>query len=111
MAKRNDSDDGKDRDRMGTLTHVQSPTQRIRLDRGCSWLICGTGFLIQCVVASQANISGIIFTALLDKYGANRSQTGKKTYLFPYFPHFSIWFSLIKPEEPRSMDTRLTRGH
>lgn len=105
-------EDGKDRDKIVTLNPVQNPTQRIRLDRGCSWIICGAGFLIQCIVAAQGNISGIIFTALLDKYGASRSQTGKKIFLFPYNCIFLVTrFVFPDSEEPRSTDTRFIRAH
>lgn len=81
MAKRNDDEDGKG-EKIIRLNHVQNTAQKTLLDGGYSWIVCAAGFLIQCIVAAQGNISGIIFTALLDKYNANRSQTGKRVDLF-----------------------------
>ncbi len=81
MAKRNDLEDGKEAE-ISSLNHVQYPKRKTRLDGGYSWIVCSAGFLIQCIVAAQGNISGIIFAALLDEYNFNRSQTGKKIDLF-----------------------------
>ena len=84
----NDNEDGTG-DKIVTFeNHVQNPAKRsssfcgvlnitTRMDGGYSWIVCAVGFLIQCIVAAQGNISGIIFAALLDEYNSNRSQTGK----------------------------------
>ena len=74
LTSRNDNEEGK--------VPNLNPTEKTRIDGGCSWIVCAAGFLIQCIVAAQGNLSGIIFTALLDEYNSNRSQTGKKSFSF-----------------------------
>ena len=80
LTSRNDDEEGKEHN-TGTCPNL-NPTEKTRIDGGCSWIVCAAGFLIQCIVAAQGNLSGIIFTALLDEYNSNRSQTGKKSFSF-----------------------------
>ena len=55
-------------------------TEKDRFDGGRSWVVCIAGFLIQCIVCAQGNLSGLIFTAVLNEYNnTSRSQTGKKS--------------------------------
>ena len=98
--ERNEDEDGKEA-KIISLNHVQNPTQKTRVDGGYSWIVCGAGFLIQCIVAAQGNISGIIFVALLDEYNSNRSQTGKKKDLFLLLEQrfFSFFFNLVFPDK------------